>query len=114
MLSTTEAKYIMAAHAMKEVMWLCTFMGEITVLPTMMTTICCENQSTIALSKDGQYHMQTKHIDIWFHFIHKAIEDSMISLTYCPTQTMMADLLTKLINCMKTEEHAQGLGLLAA
>ena len=55
-LSTTEDEYISAAHATKEAMWLCTFMGEITVLPTTMITIYCNNQSMIALSKDGQYH----------------------------------------------------------
>jgi len=104
-LSTTEAEYIMAAHAMKEAMWLCTFMGEITMLPTAMTTIHCDNQSVIALSKDRQYHVRTKHIDIHFHFIHKAVEDGMILLTYCPMQIMMADLLTKPLNHTKTEEH---------
>ena len=110
----TEAEYIAAAHATKEVMWLRTFMGEIAAFPTVTTTIHCDNQSTIALSKDGQYHMWTKHINIRFHFIRKAIKDGMILLTYCPTQIMTADLLTKPLNCTKTEEHVRGLGLLAA
>ena len=80
-LSMMEAKYILATHAMKEAMWLHTFMGEITTSPAATTTIHCDNQSTIALSKDGQYHVQTKHINIWFHYIHEAVEDSMISPT---------------------------------
>src|SRR5882724_3721029 len=71
-LSMTEAEYITAAHAMKEAMWPCTFMGEIATLPTVTTTIHCNNQSAIALSKDGQYYAWTKHINIWFHFICKA------------------------------------------
>ena len=68
-LSMMEAKYISATHATKEAMWLHTFMGEITTLPTTATTIHCNNQSAISLSKDGQYHAWTKHIDIRFHFI---------------------------------------------
>ena len=110
----TEAEYIVATHSTKEAMWLCTFMGEITMSPTAMTTIHCDNQSVIALSNDRQYLVWTKHIDIQFHFIRKAIEDSTILLTYCPTQVMMADLLTKPLNHTNMREHIQGLGLLVA
>jgi len=39
MLSMMEAEYISANHAMREAMWLHTFMGEITMLPTTATTI---------------------------------------------------------------------------
>ena len=95
-------------------MWFHTFMGQITMLLTTVTTICCDNQPAIALSKDEQYHTWTKHINIIFHFICKAVEDSTISLTYCPTQIMTVDLLTKPLNHMKMEEHAQGLRLLTA
>ena len=113
-LSMTEAEYIAAAHAMKEEMWLCTFIGEITVSPTITTTIYCDNQAMIALSNNGQYHVRTKHIDIRFHFIREAIEQGTISLIYCPMGTMAVDLLTKALNCSKMEEHALGLGLLPA
>src|SRR5882724_4096121 len=113
-LSTTEAEYIAAAHAMKEVMWLRTFIGEITASPAAVTTIYCDNQAAIALSKNRQYHAWTKHIDIWFHFICKSVEQGTISLTYCPTGTMTADLLTKALNRSKMEEHAVGQGLLSA
>jgi len=105
-LSMMEAKYISATHAMKEAMWLHTFMGEIIMLPTTATTIHCDNQSAIALSKNGQYHVRTKHIEIRFHFIQEAIEDGTMSLTYCPMQTMTTDLLTKLLNHTKTDKHA--------
>ena len=113
-LSMTKAEYIVATHATKVAMWLHTFIGEITASPAAITTIYCDNQAAIALSKNRQYHARTKHIDIWFHFIRESVEQGMISLTYFPTGTMTADLLTKALNCSKTEEHAVGLGLLSA
>ena len=111
-LSMTEAEYIAAAHATKEAMWLRTFVGELMMPLSTLTTIFCDNQVAIALSKGSQYHARTKHIDIRFHFIREAVENSLITLVYCPTKTMTADLLTKPLNCSKMEEHTYVLGLL--
>ena len=63
-LSTTEAEYVAAAHSVKEALWLQTFLGEITRLLSMPTTLNCDNQSAIALTKDGQLHARMKHIDL--------------------------------------------------
>jgi len=109
-----EAEYVAAAHAMKESLWLHVLTKELTPPLTAPTTLHCDNQSAIALSKDGQHHAQTKHIDVHFHFIHEAIENRSITLAYCPTGSMTADLLTKSLNCSKMGEHMTGLGLLPA
>jgi len=61
------------------------FTGELITLLAIPTVIHCDNQSTIALSKDGQHHMWMMHIDVHVHFIHKATKSGTISLIYCPT-----------------------------
>src|SRR5882724_1468192 len=104
----------MAAHATKEAIWLCALAGSLTSPLTAPTVLHCDNQSAIALSKNGQHHARTKHIDVRFHFIREAVENGSISLAYCPTGLMTADLLTKPLNHSKTGEHAAGLGLLPA
>jgi len=63
-LSTMEAKYVAAAHATKEAVWLCALIGSLTSPPTMPMVMHCDNQSAIALSKNGQHHAQTKHINV--------------------------------------------------
>ena len=68
-LSTTEAKYVAATHAVKEALWLWTLIGELYGNLQGPTTLHSDNQSAIALTKDHQYHARTKHIDIRFHFI---------------------------------------------
>ncbi len=45
-----------------------------------------DNQGAIALVKNPIGHSRTKHIDIRFQ---------LINLKYCPTEEMLADLLTK-------------------
>ena len=104
--------YVAAAHAMNEAVWLHALVGSLTSPLTMLTVMHYNNQSTIALSKNGQHHTQMKHIDVQFHFIQEAVESGSISLIYCPTGSMMVDLLTKLLNCSKMGEHMAGLGLL--
>ena len=66
---TTEAKYIAATHAAKEAMWIQTFLTEVARPLTQPTTLYCDNQSAISISKNDQYHARTKHINICYHFI---------------------------------------------
>ena len=40
-------------------------------------------------------HPRTKHIDINYHFIRDKIIKKQLILDYCPTEEMLADLLTK-------------------
>jgi hypothetical protein len=68
-LSMTEAKYVAAMHAAKEVLWLCSFLGKLLGPVKGPTTLYCDNQSAIALTKNNQFHACTKHIDIHYHFI---------------------------------------------
>ena len=111
-LSTSEAEYVAAAHLVKEILWLWTFLGEIMRLLSAPTTLNCDNQSAIALTKDGQFHTRTKHIDLQFHFIPEAIANGTIAMAYCPTQVMVVDILTKLLIRGKMEEHMGSLRLL--
>jgi len=63
-LSMTKAEYMSATHAAKEVLWLHTFLAEIARLLHHPTTLFCDNQSAIAVTKDNQYHACMKHIDV--------------------------------------------------
>ena len=73
-----------------------------------------DNQSAIALAKDDRFHARTKHIDIRFHFICYAIEKEKITLQYCPTEDMTADILTKALPSLKVKHFASALGLVSA
>jgi hypothetical protein len=113
-LSTTEGKYVAATHAMKEALWLCSFISEVFGNTLASTTIFSDNKSTIELSKDHQYHAHTKHIDIKYHFIRWVIENGSIRLIYCLTEDMLADTLTKPLENVKAKNFASELGLRAA
>jgi len=56
------------------------------------TTLFCNNQATLQLMMDDNYHACTKHIDICIHFIHQTVKDGSIDIIYCPTDDMTADI----------------------
>ncbi len=53
------------------------------------------NQETIALTKNFQFHAQIKHIDIQIHFIKKKEIEESIDLAYILTNQIIIDELTK-------------------
>src|ERR1700678_446831 len=67
--------------------------------------------ATINLPSRHQYHARTKHIDVRFHFIRWIIEDGKLRLIYCPTDEMVADVLTTALVSTKVKHFASELGL---
>jgi hypothetical protein len=110
-LSTTESEYIAATYAAKEALWLRQIILQIFGISLDATTLFSDNQSAIALTKEHQYHARTKHIDVRFHFIRWIIEDGKLRLIYCPTEEMVADVLTKALVSTKVKHFAIELGL---
>ena len=54
-----------------------------------------DNQSTISMSKNPQFHGRSKHIGIKYHFVRDQAEKNIVELRYCPTENMIADIMTK-------------------
>ena len=63
-LSTAESEYVAATYTTKEALWLQQIIGEVFQPLDKLVTLYSDSQSAIALTKDGSYHAQTKHIDI--------------------------------------------------
>ena len=113
-LSTAEAEYVAATHAAKEAIWLRRLIGEL--FPSMLTqtTLYCDNQAAIKLATADNYHARTKHIDIRYHFVRQVVASGGISIVYCPTDDMTADILTKALPSWKVKYHVLNMGLCRA
>jgi len=61
--------------------------------------------------KNPIVHTRTKHIDIRFHYVHEAVQDEVICFQYCPTDDMIADMLTKGIPRQKFECLRRAMGM---
>src|SRR5712671_1311868 len=112
-LSTTKSEYVAATHGMKEALWLRSLISKVFGKLRDATVMFSDNQSTITLAHDHQYHARTKHIDVRYHWIRWVIEQGSVQLIYCPTNDMVADALTKALPSTKVKHFATSLGLCA-
>ena len=111
-LSTAEAEYIAVSAATQEALWLRAILRQVGRDPIGPTTIRCDNQAALELSKDhGSHHARTKHIDIRHHFVRDHIRLKNILLVYCPTDDQTADILTKALTKDKHRKFTLALGL---
>ena len=101
-------------HAAKEALWLCSLIFQLFKLDLKPTMLFSDNKSPIKLTKDHQFHPQTKHINIHFHFICYIVENGSIQLIYCPTEDMITDTLTKALPSTKVKHFTSEFGLLPA
>jgi hypothetical protein len=94
-LSTAEAEYMAAADACKEVLWLKTILLEIGIDAKTPIVLQEDNQACIKMAKNPVFHKRTKHIDVRYHFVRQTVRNGDIKFRYCPTDEMVADILTK-------------------
>ena len=87
-LSTAEAEYVALGSLRR-------LMTDLRVSQVKPTVIREDNQGAIAMAKNPVGHKRTKHIDIKHHFVREAVNAGTITLEYCETKHMLADILTK-------------------
>jgi hypothetical protein len=102
-MSTCEAEYIGQSEAARELMHITALMRQLPFSTTdSPPTLYCDNQSAIKLAETGKFSARTKHIDVKFRFVTKALEERLLRLAYTPTSEMVADALTK---ALPREQH---------
>jgi hypothetical protein len=95
-LSTTEAEFIAASEAAREAIWLTKLLSDLTMM-SQVPVISIDNQSTIKLVKNPEFHCRTKHIDVKYCFIREKFVDGQIGIAYVPSEQQVADIFTKVI-----------------
>jgi hypothetical protein len=92
--STTEAEFMAAGAACKDALWWRKTLADYS-LPLGPIPILTDNQSSLAIIKNGATSQATKHIDIIHHATHDAVVEKKVTFDYTPTLIMAADYLTK-------------------
>uniref|UniRef100_A0A0A9YMV4 Retrovirus-related Pol polyprotein from transposon TNT 1-94 n=1 Tax=Lygus hesperus TaxID=30085 RepID=A0A0A9YMV4_LYGHE len=100
--SSTEAEYIAAAEATKNLLYLKSLLEELSKKKCKIE-LNIDNKSAIDLIKNGIINRRSKHIDVRFHFIKETVERGL-KIKYCPTENQKADIFTKPLNVQKFEK----------
>ena len=92
-LSSTEAEYVGHTNATKEILWIRKFWAKINRKSIFdLTLLRADNQGAIQLSNNNKFHTCTKHINICYYFIHKALKNKLLEIKYVPTDKNIADI----------------------
>ncbi len=104
-LSTCEAEYIALAVTAQESMYLVQLLNSMDndclYIPVQIFE---DNQGAIALSKNPVCRQRCKHVDVRYHFIRLALSNGKVTVEYCPTEEMVADVMTKPVTKFKLEK----------
>eukprot|EP00253_Pinus_taeda_P029118 PITA_29118 len=109
--STTEAEYVAAAEATKEIVWLRKILEDLQVKQVQSTPLMIDNTSAIKLAKSPKFHDRTKHINTKYHLIRHHVEAKTVHLRHCSTNEQVADIFTKALGIEKLERFRTMLGL---
>ena len=110
--STCEAEYMALGEAVKEAIWLKSFINDLDIGIHFNTVpIHVDNQSAIKLAKNPEFHQRSKHIDLRHHFLRQHVRDNTIELRWISGKENPADMLTKALDPIKFEAICRNIGL---
>lgn len=96
--SSTEAEIVGLSDGLPHVLW----MRELLLAQGHSmgpSRVHQDNQGVLSIMKEGRRPKhRTKHLNIRHFFARDRVKSGDISLTYCPTREMVADVLTKAVN----------------
>ena len=109
--STVEAEYIAAASAVKEAIWMRVLLSD---LGHNITTVDMrsDSQGAIKLAHNPVVSQRSKHIDVVYHFLREKLNNNDISLLYCQTDYMLADMFTKIVPTKKFQWCCEQIGMM--
>lgn len=107
-LSSTEAEYISASLAVRDIIWAKALLGELSI-KIEIPRLSMDNQSAIKIIESDNYQARSKHIDVKYHHIKDSYKNTKFTLAYVKTDLQKADILTK---ALTPKQHTNKMNLL--
>lgn len=94
-LSSAEAEYRSMRRVVAEVTWLVRLLEDLSVPPSLPVTLHSDSQAAIHIARNPVFHERTKHVELDCHFVRQQFLAGIISLSYIPSKSQIADIFTK-------------------
>jgi len=105
-----KAEVVAASEAAREVVWLKRLLNE-TVGLDEIPEIQIDNEATIRLAQNPEYHRRTKHIQTRHFFVREKVAEGEIGVKSVPTEFQVADALTKALHGPRLQQLMNKMGL---
>ena len=113
-LSSTEAEYVALSEVAREACWLRSLYSELSLLQEVVPTLILgDNEGSIAMAKNPQFHKHSKHIVIHWHWVRDLVQEGKIHVDSCRDPEQTADVLTKALLRPKHKKHTSDMGLVS-
>ncbi|KAH9699455.1 hypothetical protein KPL71_024353 [Citrus sinensis] len=109
--STAEAEFVATTAAVNQALWLRKILIDLNLEQEESTEILVDNQAAIAISQNPVFHGKTKHFNIKLFFLRGVQKNGVVSLVYCKTEDLVADVFTKPLPVSKFEFFRTKLGV---
>lgn len=93
--STAEAEYRSMTMTACEITWLTSLLKDMGMNSLPPALLHCDNMAALSIAANPVMHERTKHVEIDCHFVRDKIKAGDIKMTHVPTQSQVADILTK-------------------
>ena len=110
-LSSMEAEYVALSEAGREATWLRNLYGELGFPQTHPTIIKGDNDGSVVLTHNPQYHQRSKHIALRHHWVRDLVTDKILDIQNCRDPEQTADVLTKALPRPKFTRHRGEMGI---
>ncbi|GLI61382.1 hypothetical protein VaNZ11_003750 [Volvox africanus] len=108
--SSVEAEYMAAASTTREALWIRKLLNDLGMEQDYVR-IWDDNQGAMSLITNPISTERSKHIDVIHHFVRERAERGEVKLDYCPTESMVADMMTKPLGDKKFAEFRTAMGV---
>jgi hypothetical protein len=99
-LSSTEAEYMAISNCSHQAIWIKTMIEELGIR-LKAVFIYGDNQGSIFIASNPVQESRTKHIDIWYRYIHELVGAKKVELMFVPGEMNPADMFTKNLQKVK-------------
>lgn len=111
-LSSTEAEFISLAEACQEGVWIQRLLSNLNEPVQLPFVVFEDNQSCLKMISSEKFSNRSKHIDTKYHFVKDYVANNIVTCEYCPSEEMVADLLTKPLSANKINYLREKCGLI--
>lgn len=111
--STAEAEYEALAAGARDVVGVVRMIQDFGFQVQLPPRLNCDNLAALKQAETTVYSRKTRHIRLTLHFVREYCSSGLVKVVYCPTDHMIADVLTKPLSRLPHRDALRALGLMS-